>query len=126
MRRAFLAELVVAMAAAAAWVASGREPIAILLTIAAAGLFLLWAAHVAMHAWRVAGTMAVSTSSATAPDLERRRSLRAFSVMLGGVALATALPMRHARADVSCGSNEWCYRHDFTKKNNPCVKCCPK
>ena len=126
MRRSFASALLAATAAATGWFWLGPSILTAIFASGALGLTLLWLAHLLTYTWKVSARSPQPGHTDTEPDRSRRAVIPTCAKIFIGFALATVLPVRFARADPSCGADEWCCRHDFTKEGNPCVKCCPK
>jgi hypothetical protein len=93
MRRCFTVAMCGSAAMATGWLVVGRSAVTELSSVVASLLICLWLLHVAFSASRVAARV-----SDTVEDPSRRALVRTFAKALLGVALATALPARLARA----------------------------
>lgn len=106
MHQSFVAALLAAVAAAAAWACFGSSVVTGILAVGALGLTLLWIAHVASAA-RAAAWPRRTRHDDAAPHPSRRAYLPAFIKIAAGVALATALPATVAMADCEGDCNKF-------------------
>jgi hypothetical protein len=126
MHRSFIAALLALGATTVAWVWLGLPAITVVFASIGLALSLLWIAHIVAYVSRPSARSRHTDHTHGLSDPSRRALIPTFASVVIGVAIATALPARLARAEVTCGSNEWCCRHDFSQDGNPCVRCCSK
>jgi hypothetical protein len=126
MHRSFISALLAVGATTAAWVWLGLAAITVVFAAIGFALSLLWIVHIIAYVSRASARSRRTDHTDGLSDPSRRALLPTFARVVIGVAIATALPARFARADVTWSSSEWCCRHDFSRQGNPCVGCCPK
>ncbi len=114
MRQCFIAATAGWAVTVSTWVFGGGSTITEFSGALALVLTSLWLLHITVFAARVVADPTQPASAHVATDHARRAFICAFSRAFGGVALATALPARRARADgAECPATSGSYCPDL-------------